>query len=505
VRPLRSCVLGLACLAFLGPVAATAAPTARPLRTAVLEEIFPNTSDQQLEAERVRAAGATAFRTGVNWADVAPVELPKKFNAQDSFDHAYSWGAVDDAVRLLASHGLDPILYVFNPPIWAGGGGSPAPDPTALHDFMLAAASRYSGENPGLPRVRYWQVWNEPNVKIYFSQLFPDPSITTTSLYRMDVNAAADAIHSIHSDNLVIAGGLSPFAVPDGLTETIAPLSFMRDLLCVSAGAPPQKTCSDPIHFDVWAIHPYTWGGPTTPATKPGDASLGDMPATQDILRAAAAAGNVVSAKPPELWVTEFSWDTNPPDPAAVPVYLQSRWASEAFYRMWNAGVSLVTWLHVRDHPYPALPTQSGLYFRGGDDLLCDAPKPTLTAFEFPFVAYQQSGRIVVWGRTPQSNAAKVVIQRAASKKWKTLATLRADRYGIFSVAIRKSVPKGSYLQGPLVLRSQSSSCPAGPDDIVGKPQYVSGRYLRATVKGGGASLPFSLTPPPAAVYPPFG
>src|SRR5207247_5482296 len=123
----------------------------------------------------------------------------------------------------------------------------------------------------------------------------------------------------------------------------------------------------------------------------------------------------------------------SPPDPMAVPIHLQSRWVSEALYQMWSAGVSLVTWLNLRDEPYPQKPVQSGLYFRGGTAVACDAPKPTLASFEFPFVAYKQKGnRILIWGRTPKSASGRVLIERAAGRRWRRVGALQADQYGIF-------------------------------------------------------------------------
>ena len=135
------------------------------------------------------------------------------------------------------------------------------------------------------------------------------------------------------------------------------------------------------------------------------------------------------------FWVTEFSWDSKPPDPhpRALPMRLHARWVSEALYRMWRSGVSLVTWFQLRDEPYPASPYQSGLYFRGGQDLLRDQPKPSLTAFRFPFVALRERGGLTVWGRTPDSRPATVLVEQSAGGSWRRLAQLRADRHGIFT------------------------------------------------------------------------
>ena len=88
----------------------------------------------------------------------------------------------------------------------------------------------------------------------------------------------------------------------------------------------------------------------------------------------------IVSARRPAFWVTEFSWDSSPPDPEAIPVGLHARWTSEAMYRMWRSGVSLVTWFTLVDMQFPNLPYQSGLYFEGGK------PKPVLTAFRLSLI-----------------------------------------------------------------------------------------------------------------------
>ena len=101
----------------------------------------------------------------------------------------------------------------------------------------------------------------------------------------------------------------------------------------------------------MWSHHPYTSGGPTHRASNRDAISLGDMLKMKRALNAAIEQGRFASSRPVAFWVTEFGWDTAPADPKGVPLQLHARWVSEALYRMWYAGVSLVTWYRLRDGP----------------------------------------------------------------------------------------------------------------------------------------------------------
>jgi hypothetical protein len=130
------------------------------------------------------------------------------------------------------------------------------------------------------------------------------------------VNAVADAVHAVDASNLVVAGGLDPFGhvkTKNQVWYSIRPLAFMRSLLCLSKGTHPHATCDDPVRFDAWSHHPYTYGGPFGHAKLVDDVELGDLPRMRALLKAGVRLGHVVSAHPVQFWVTEFGWDTNPP------------------------------------------------------------------------------------------------------------------------------------------------------------------------------------------------
>jgi len=439
---------GVASLLWAVPPAGAAS---RPLLTAVTDDPSYEGPDAPLALQRTRQAGATFARVGVTWSRVVPKgsAKPSGFDPSNPADPAYNWSKLDREIQLVVASGLQPILGFHGAPRWAEDqsphptmysgyrAGPYKPSPVEVGAFAHALAVRYSGHFQGLPRVRYWRLWNESNLIGYLSPQFENGKPFAPGWYRLMLAAFAKAVHGVHADNLVIAGSLAPFTLD---TAAMGPLEFLRSLLCLSAGKRPKPVCKARASFDALAVHPYTFGGPTRHAANPNDVSIADLPEVRRLLDAGVRYHRIVSRSRPQLWVTEFSWDTQPPDPnpLAAPLSLQSRWTAEALYRMWQHGVRVVTWFLLRDLPWPDSEFQSGLYFRSGVGLSSDLAKPTLTAFRFPFVAYRRPGKTFVWGRTPGGRRARVVVEQRRGKGGKPLATLKSDRFGIFSKLLHK-------------------------------------------------------------------
>jgi hypothetical protein len=445
---------------------------AGPLQTAVRDS-----ADNDRNVKRIAGAGATAILITLNWRQVAPAPRPPNFRPSDHEDPAYRWEAFDQQVRRAENRGLEPIVDVYSAPDWAEGDapglqGTVQPSPAELAAFAQAAATRYSGRFFALPRVRYWQLWAEQNLYVHLNPQLDGDRVVSAIWYRKMLNAFAPAIRGVRRDNLVVTGGLAPFTTRSGAVERLwwgpGPLEFMREMLCVSKQLKP--TCAEKSQFDVWAHHPFTSGGPNHHAYDPDDVSLGDLPEMRRLLQAAVRAGHVVSRRPIQFWVTEFSWDTNPPDPRGVPTKEHARWVSEALYRMWQSGVSLVTWAMLRDEPYASSYYQSGLYY-----LKRDRPKRAHQAFRFPFVAMPDGRGVVVWGRTPTSRAGALLLERRRANKWTRVRTLRANRHGIFSARLQG--PAGGFLRArigrdrslPFAVR-QTRDRPVVPFGLPGKP-----------------------------------
>ncbi|HET8751878.1 MAG TPA: cellulase family glycosylhydrolase [Gaiellaceae bacterium] len=444
-----------------------------PLATAVVDPWLFNSGQRPKAFALTRAAGASYVRISVDWNGIAPSSRPSDFVATDPTSHGYTWANIDVAVKEAEDAGLTPILDVAGTPHWAyakkrQGINAGTPRASDLGAFGKALATHFDGKHDA-PAEHVFQVWNEPNVSLYLSPV-------KASAYRSMVNAFADSVHAVNRNNVVIAGDLDPFGHPKSKKQkwnSVAPLAFMRSLLCISKGKHPHSTCRNRMHFDVWSHHPYTFGGAFGHAKNPDDVELGDLPEMRSVLRAALRFHHVTSAHGVRFWVTEFSWDTKPPRRHAAPMALAARWTAESLYQMFRSGVSLVTWFGLQDKGGHS-PYQSGLY-RASKSLSSARMKPVRTAFRFPFVAYLGRGSVSIWGRDATSDKQLVTIQRRAGTHghWRTVAKIRANRNGIFKAKLK--------------LRATSKD------------------WLRAKANGSGTSLSFSLKVPRAPHIGPWG
>ena len=84
-------------------------------------------------------------------------------------------------------------------------------DPAALAAFSGAVATRYSGGFGGLPRVRHFQIWNEPNLSFWPSPQREGEREVSPDYYRKMLNSAYAAIKGVHADNQVVTAGTAPF------------------------------------------------------------------------------------------------------------------------------------------------------------------------------------------------------------------------------------------------------------------------------------------------------
>jgi hypothetical protein len=480
-RRFAAALLLAASLLAIGATASVAAAP-RPLFTGITNI----GNNQPLAFERTRAAGAQFIRIPLRWTSAAPEAQPANWRPWDPGDPNYDWEDSDTDVVRAVQAGLTPVLQVDGVPPWAERchvqeilpSAVCDPDPGALAAFGAAAARRYSGNVPGLPRVQYWQPLNEPNLSMFFfPQYETNGNVLSANLYRNLVNSFYASVKAVDPSNLVLLAGLGPNAVPKW---TVGPMRFAREMLCMRGHDRPRPTkgdCGGGVYFDIFAIQPYSTGGPTH---KGGinDVQIGGLEKLTALIIAADKAKRIHGAfKHTPLWITEFSWDTAPPDPGGLPMSIATRWTAEAMYRAWQAGVSHFFWFSLHDDEPSGRAfsesLESGLYFRGGT-LEQDHPKEVLDVFRFPFVAYRVKDGLYYWGRTPSNTPGKVSIELWTGQGWRGAVLAPAKGTGIFTGVLRSRYGKGR--KG----------------------------MARATYEGQSA-IPFSMKSVPDFPHPPFG
>jgi hypothetical protein len=399
---------------------------------------------------RTVAAGTQLILVPVEWASIAPAKPPSGQATNPAYS-GYNWAGLDQAVREITARHLTIAFTVAGAaggPAWADGPGRPKnaepgtwkPNATALGQFATALARRYSGHfNPGagaLPHVRYYQGWSEPNLPNHLSPQWVRSGkhwvAESPIIYRGLLNAFYAGVKSVSRSDSVITGGTAPFGDSPG-GQRVPPALFVREMLCLNDHNVPQH-CSNPAHFDILAHHPYEIGGPFFKALNPDDVTAPDMGKLTKALAVAERSGRALPRGHKQLWVTEFSWDSKPPDPNGIPVLERAKWMEQSFWELWREGVSTLCWFLIVDQaPVPnyAESYQSGLYYINGK------PKPGLEAYRFPFVVQSVGhGQYQLWGITPRSGT--VSVQRRVGGKWVTLYRFHRRAHGIFDRTIGK-------------------------------------------------------------------
>jgi hypothetical protein len=357
-----------AVVAVVAGLAADQAPASGRLQLGIFDDAQvlgrPDDSFPLLEQLRVQV-----IRVTLHWGGnggVASDGRPQ--NATDPDDPAYDWFAYDRAVRDADEAGIKVVFSIVDTPRWANGGKglNRIPAKTAdLRNFAYAAARRYSGSfvpddgdqatvDEALPAVRSWLAWNEPNNPLF---LWPQWLRKGSGKKRHWVaqspvdyaKICAAVFTGVHLTTLanekVACGVTAPRGnnAPGGARPSIGPIPFLRALK--RAGLK---------RFDAYAHHPY-YGRPTeTPTTMP-DSNRGK----RGLIAPPVLLGNIGELikeltrlyGPKRLWITEYGYQTRPPDRA-----FGVTWAKQAAYLRQavriarkNPRIDMLVWFLLRD------------------------------------------------------------------------------------------------------------------------------------------------------------
>jgi hypothetical protein len=321
-------------------------------------------------------ARTQVLRLNLYWGGRSGVAKGRPARSTDPDDPAYDWSLYDRTVNYAAQHRIRLVLSIYGTPGWANRGRGLNVPPTSIADlrnFAYAAAKRYGGLHPGadgrtLPAVKFWLAWNEPNYPIGLKQQYRRVRgrwiVQSAIDYAKICTAVYDGVHrTLIKGERVGCGVTGPRGnnQPRSSRPTVSPLAFMRALK--GAGLSARK-------FDAYAHHPYYGARAETPTTKP--ASTAVTMANINVL--VAELTRLWGRK--RLWITEYGYQTNPPDRALGVSYAkQAAYMKQAFaMARKNPRIDMMIWFLLRDEPRLG-GWQSGLMTRNGQK------KPSFNVF----------------------------------------------------------------------------------------------------------------------------
>ncbi len=343
---------------ILGALAALAAPAAFAAdRMWIGFHDDPSFRWANDRSERIQASarvGANVMRLLVHWNQVAP-DRPAR--PTDPLDPAYNFGDIDEAVRTAREANLEVLLTLYGTPGWANGRRGPSFMPTRVLDFKrfaTAIARRYSGQHADLPAVRFWSIWNEPNLQRFLKPQFDKRGKALAPRNYAALYAAAyEGIKRGNPKAKVAIGETSPRGSdnPRGKRRIHSPGGFAEAV----AKANPR------LKFDAWAHHPY----PAHPNLRPGhkvrwpNVSLSSLPEFQKQLRKWFKRSRI------DIWITEYAHQTRPQDRFGVSYRKQAAYIRESIsIARKQRFTKMFVWFVFRDDPGQAW--ESGIYTRAG-------------------------------------------------------------------------------------------------------------------------------------------
>jgi len=386
---MRRLTIAIAMLVAAAVVAPAAHASSRQLTIMQDDEAVRGATDSTLD--EFDALGVDIVKLNLYWDQVAPDGRTKPAGFDGANPASYSWGNYDNAVNAIVARGMQPYLSLGGrAPDWAtrhrGRRGTYRPSAKEFALFAEAAGRRFPG-------VRIWSIWNEPNL---YSWLGPQRSHgipQSPSIYRGLYLAGHRGLEaSGHGGDTILLGELMPRGGTD--RRKVPPLAFLREMACLNSHyhqyrgrAAKRRGCRrvGRIPTSGLAYHPYPLaGGPSVNEAR-DDAAIGQLGRVRSTIDALARRGKLPRRLP--IWITEFGYQTNPPDRFATPLRRApglmdlSEWIA---FR--NRRVATYAQYTLRDNPA----WQSGLRFANGR-----AKRGVYDAFRMPLLVRSLGGSAV--------------------------------------------------------------------------------------------------------------
>jgi hypothetical protein len=272
----------------------------------------------------VRFGSSRLWDTATDWASLEPIRGQWHFDRLDTY------------VALALQNGVEPVLVLGNTPTWASarpfetsaynrGGAAEPRSLTDWENYVRIVSARYRG------KVRYFEVWNEPNLPMFYSGSVSN-MVELTRIAHVTLKDVDRNIQVISSSPTEKRG-----------------IKWLDEYLRLGGGN----------YVDIIGYHFYVMPAPPEKMVP----LIGDVKQLMDRYG--------LGAKP--LWNTESGWHISHTkqshvSPDALPADLAADYVARALILNWASGVSrfyLYAWddgtmgLIERNNPKPTQPSKA--------------------------------------------------------------------------------------------------------------------------------------------------
>jgi len=385
-----------------------------------------NGKDPEAALAEAKALGVDVIRVFLTWHSVSPNQnkrhAPAGFDVGDPDSPGYAWSQYDALVDRARRYDIKLLLTLAPPiPYWASeqpsrcphriGGYSRLtlscmwkPSTKLFAQFVKATVRRYGSRATGPygGQVALWSLWNEPNLEHYLW-----PQLQRTRYGVVDVAAAryrklwiagqkAIARYDPSARNKVLFGETAAIS---------SPIDTLYAALCLDESGRPfagrlraLQGCTGAKRLPIagLALHPYNnfaVGSVFTRSFTKDSLPAAYLGRAHKLLDRAARYGRVAPGRP--IYITEFGFQSSPPDPFgdALSPARHAAAINEGERLFWgDPRIKSFSQYELFDVSDPD-DFNTGLRFADGE------PKPALRAFEMPLVVSKlKADTVEVWG-----------------------------------------------------------------------------------------------------------
>jgi len=405
----------------------------------------------------VASFGVHSIRLVMYWRDVAPSTKSRVKPAFDATDpSAYDWSRYQPVIDEAKARGWSVLLTLSGPvPRWATNGARDQvtrPSPNEFRMFVMAVAKHFGDA------VTTYSIWNEPNHPDFLRPQYSSRhKPVSPKLYRNLYFAAVRGFGAVGSKTPVLFGETAP----RGTGKAVAPLTFLRGVLCLNSHYRAAGRCKA-LPAAGYAHHAYTTRkGPFYRPPGPNDVTIGVLSRLTRALDRAARAGRIAKRMP--IWLTEFGIQSKPDPLMGVSLARQAEYQAISERIAYNnprvVAFSQYLLRDDRPRPGPRIARYSG--FESGLLTSAGKPKPAMQSFRLPLAAKRSGSRVSLWGlvRPAAGPTTAVIFVADRHKPFHKLRPVTTNARGYWRVStgyrsgrrfrVEWTAPDGTVFRGP--------------------------------------------------------